>query len=473
MLSCFIRTTQNIRYLRNEASTVTGIRKSTLHKFVVAQGDTGLEMSDQIKNIDIKVAIIADNASTQFGGEAILPFHYYTRLKARGLTTFLVTNERCKEDLDKKIGTDTNIIFVDDSVINKIFWRLCHLIPSRIFDATLAQVTRLITQKRQKNILKKLIENDQINIIHQPTPVSPREPSLLYNMRVPVIIGPMNGSINFPDGFNSRESFFTKKAIQAGRSISKFSNLIMPGKRKASVLLAANSRTLNALKEHKNTSCKLMVENGVDLNLWKPKNYDTSFIDNERCNFVFSGRLVGWKAVDILLKCFKKALIENSDITLTIIGSGPEEPSLRQLAKELDIYSENIFTCSKVHFTGWQEQSIIVKIFTQCDVFVLPSLMECGGAVVLEAMASALPVIASNWGGPQDYINQDTGILVPVDNESTFTNNIYKAMCELAKDPDKRKLLGTNGRTVVEKHYDWNKKIDMITDIYLEVIEQS
>ena len=55
------------------------------------------------------------------------------------------------------------------------------------------------------------------------------------------------------------------------------------------------------------------------------------------------------------------------------------------------------------------------------DIMVLPSMRECGGAVVLEAMASGVPVIAAKWGGPADYISEGTGILIPPDRQSNLS----------------------------------------------------
>ena len=60
-----------------------------------------------------------------------------------------------------------------------------------------------------------------------------------------------------------------------------------------------------------------------------------------------------------------------------------------------------------VKFSGFLSQPDCARRLQAADVFVLPSLFECGGAVVLEAMAVGLPVIATAWGGPLDYLDNN------------------------------------------------------------------
>jgi glycosyltransferase involved in cell wall biosynthesis len=100
------------------------------------------------------------------------------------------------------------------------------------------------------------------------------------------------------------------------------------------------------------------------------------------------------------------------------------------------------------------------------DVFVLPSLYECGGAVVLEAMACGLPVIATKWGGPLDYIDQSCGILVEPTSRPAFVQGLAAAMLDLATNPDRRRSMGDAGRRRAADEFDWQRKVDRILEIY-------
>ncbi|MEG4574057.1 glycosyltransferase family 4 protein [Microcoleus sp. N3A4] len=103
----------------------------------------------------------------------------------------------------------------------------------------------------------------------------------------------------------------------------------------------------------------------------------------------------------------------------------------------------------------------------------MPSLREPGVAVVLEAMAVGLPVIATNWGGTSDYIDSTCGILVEPDSRESFVQGLTDAMLKLAQSPELRQSMGSAGRSRVREHFDWERKVDRILEIYQQTIDDS
>jgi glycosyltransferase involved in cell wall biosynthesis len=97
---------------------------------------------------------------------------------------------------------------------------------------------------------------------------------------------------------------------------------------------------------------------------------------------------------------------------------------------------------------------------------VLPSLFECGGAVVLEAMAMELPVIATAWGGPTDYLDENCGVLIAPHSRETLVDGFADAMRRLARSPELRNRMGLAGGRRARELFDWEKKIDQILQIY-------
>ena len=157
-------------------------------------------------------------------------------------------------------------------------------------------------------------------------------------------------------------------------------------------------------------------------------------------------------------------------MTLTIVGDCPERSSLVQLANDLEIMGKQAEQPNTVWFAGWKSQAECAQLLAAQDIFVLPSLWECGGAVVLEAMACALPVIATAWGGPLDYLDDTCGILVHPNSEVALISGLSLAIDQLSRSPELRRRLGDKGRRKVVQLYDWEKKIDSIIQMYSDLI---
>ena len=450
---------------------------------------------------NLRILIVAEHASMQFGGEATLPLHYFRVLRQRGIEAWLVVHERTRDELMDSFAEDSDrIYFTPDTAIHRALYSTSQYLPGAIFAMTCGFAMQLLTQIYQRRLSQKIIKSHRIDLIHQPICVSPRTPSLIYGMGVPVVMGPMNGGMTYPPGFRHMESRFVRLSVRLGRLLSNFLNALIPGKRLADILLVANQRTRNALPTGTRGQVIEIVENGVDISLWKPKLSNPSLLkqstmpESAVTRFVFMGRLVDWKGVDLLLKALKKVL-EQTPARLEIIGEGPDRLALEQLARDLEIMSpvthgnpndselddRNLFDLNlpdrnlrdrpeSVEFLGWLSQAECAQRLQYADALVLPSLFECGGAVVLEAMTVGLPVIATSWGGPIDYINEQSGMLIAPTSQDGFIEDLATAMVKLAKSPALRQEMGQAGRRQVLERFDWEKKIDDILQVYAEVI---
>ena len=436
---------------------------------------------------DLRVLIIAEHASLNFGGEAALPLHYFRVLRKRGIEAWLIVHERTKVELQSRFSEEIDrIYFISDTVWHRLLFKIARLLPHRISFFTFGFLLRLLTQILQRDLAKQIVKDKKIDIIHQPIPVSPKDPSMLFDLGVPVIIGPMNGGMNYPPAFQKMEGKLVGVAIGFGRALSSFMNVVIPGKVKATTLLVANVRTREALPSSVREVPTLeLVENGVDLSLWTKdlsKNAapaEENFQGKDKPNltrFVFIGRLVDWKAVDLLLIAFKK-LIEKIPARLDIIGEGDQKANLEEIAGNLGLISPSNelnpdHSQANLHFLGWLSQADCAKQLQESDVLVLPSLYECGGAVVLEAMALSLPVIATNWGGPADYLDDSCGILVNPDSREALIDGLAAAMFDLANSPELRQSMGKAGAEKVVNFFDWDKKGEKILEIYQDSIDR-
>jgi glycogen(starch) synthase len=102
----------------------------------------------------------------------------------------------------------------------------------------------------------------------------------------------------------------------------------------------------------------------------------------------------------------------------------------------------------------------------------LPSIYECGGAVVLEAMATGTPVIAVAWGGPEDYLDETCGMLIPPLGAAAVVDGFTAAMKNLIDDPQLRFSLGAAARRRVEATFCWEEKVDRMVEIYRLAIDR-
>jgi glycosyltransferase involved in cell wall biosynthesis len=424
------------------------------------------EQADPARPSDpIRVLLIADSASSRFGGEAIHPIHYFRILRSRGIETWMIVHGRTRAELEEMFPGDVDRIhYIDDSLFQKVLWQIERLLPHMLGFFTIGTLRRLTTQFAARRIARRLVAEHQIDVVHQPIPLSPKEWSAIYDVAAPVVIGPLNGGMTFPNAFRKRQSMLEAAFMTVGRWASDTMNRLVPGKLRAACVLIANERTRAALPKGMHRKARFLIDNCVDLSTWKPPATSERPSQSDGiARFIYLGRLVDWKAVDILLDAFEKVAKE-STARLDIIGDGAWRERLEKQSAALGI-------SSRVTFKGWLTQAQCASELSRADALVLPSLYECGGAVVLEAMGVGLPVIASNWGGPADYITETCGILVNPTSKEDFKNGLSEGMLRLAKNPEMRLSLGKAARRRVEEHFDWQRKVDRTLQIYHDVIQ--
>jgi glycosyltransferase involved in cell wall biosynthesis len=413
-----------------------------------------------------RVLIAAEHASARFGGEAALPLHYFRVLRARGVPVWLLTHARTRDELSALFPNERRIHYVQDTGWHRAMWQIGRRLPDQISYFTTGFLSRLSTQLAQRRQARRLVREEGITVVHQPMPVSPREPSMLFDLGAPVIIGPMNGGMDYPAAFRRNRGWVERFLLGLGRSAAGLLNRVMPGKRRAVTLLVANRRTRDALPPGVCAHVVELVENGVDLRLWRvPIESSSGRPESGPVTFAFMGRLVDWKAVDLLLQAFARARVR-VPMRLWILGDGAERQRLEALAAELQILAHEDSAAGGVHFAGWLPQDVCAQRLRHADCLVLPSLLECGGAVVLESMSLGKPVIATAWGGPLDYLDSSCGVLVEPGSRLEIIDRFADAMTEMAGSELQRARMGRAGLDKIKREFDWEHKVDTMMALY-------
>lgn len=171
-----------------------------------------------------------------------------------------------------------------------------------------------------------------------------------------------------------------------------------------------------------------------------------------------AGRLTMQKGFTYALRAFRLIEREFPDVHLVIAGDGPLSTPLRAEARQLGL-------ARRVHFLGWRTD--IANILAGLDVFVMPSLWEGFGLVLLEAMAQALPIVGSNVSAiPEIVAHGETGLLVPPRDPDALAD----ALRTLLRDPALMRHLGMLGEDRLEQMFGAEAMIDATAALYHEVL---
>ncbi len=220
-------------------------------------------------------------------------------------------------------------------------------------------------------------------------------------------------------------------------------------------------RTIN----HPHTS---VIGSGINIQQFlRPSANHKQTANSEILRLIVVARLVEFKGIEYLIRALPT--VQNAvNARLDIHGDGPMRLQLKKLVKELGL--ENA-----IFFHGETPHKQIPSELWKSDIFLLPSIVdsfgrtEGFGAVILEAMASGLPVIASRVGGIPDIINESNGILVEPKDVTAIAN----AIIFLAKNPKARHKLGLAARDWVVTHFSEDAICEQYKLIYNSVLKDS
>ncbi len=186
-------------------------------------------------------------------------------------------------------------------------------------------------------------------------------------------------------------------------------------------------------------------------------------IPSDSFSLISVGRLVPLKGFDLTIRSFASFFHSLSDnqkkkVTLTIVGSGPEESLLKKMAAD-----ENI--SDQVTFISWIDRSDVMKLFRKASLFIFPS-HEGAGMVVPEALSFGVPVVALDNEGPGEFLNPKCGITVPVESYEATVSNISRAISSLYHDKEKLISMRKSAREHFLNKFHWDRRGEQLNNIY-------
>lgn len=204
-----------------------------------------------------------------------------------------------------------------------------------------------------------------------------------------------------------------------------------------------------------------VISNGVDLDIFKPRDKQDirkklGLPLNKRI-ILFTGWLIERKGVTYLISAVEKIIKQKKDVLFIILGDGQLKEELLTKVKYLKI--ENY-----IKFVGPKPPEEIPYWMSAADIFILPSLSEGMPNVVMEAMASGLPVIATSVSGTPELIEDGkNGFLIPPKN----SEDIEKRVIQLLNDQHLSDKIGDNARkSIFERNLTWDSSAEKYIKIY-------
>ena len=411
-----------------------------------------------------KVILSAYQCGPGMGSVSQIGWEWYSRL-ARKLPVTLVTHSRNRAALENSgsplLGSE--IVYIDTEWFAGPLYRLA----SKLFPRSEHPVFLISSLDYYlydwvalKTLRKRLKQGRQWDIVHQVTPVSPLAASQLYKLKLPLVLGPWNGGLRSPGEYPEimqAESGW----VYPIRKLGRWLDWLIGSSKHARLILTATAATLAEIRAEYAPKCVHMLENGVDIDLFTPTHWPPPPTPENPLEILYVGRLLPFKGVTMLVEAVARLHIP---FRLTIVGSGSEEVPLQNQAKDLNL-QDNII------FTGALPLAEVARRMAMAHIFCLPSVRESGGAVLLEAMAAARPVIALAYGGPAEIVDDEIGRLLPSTGREPVVNAIAETLTDIVANPEIWRQRGLNGRKRVEQRYAWSVKINQAIALYRQCQE--
>ncbi len=224
--------------------------------------------------------------------------------------------------------------------------------------------------------------------------------------------------------------------------------------------VVACSEGLRELAQETDSEIKMkVIPDAVDLETFTPVQRDAS---PEKVRVLTIGRLIPRKGFQFLIRALPQVLENVShNFEIEIVGDGPYKIELLRLAEDLGV-------ASHIHFSGSVPYSELLQKYRDADLFILPSLAEGMPLVVLEAMGTGLPIVASRVQGIDELVAENiNGALFDPGNVDELANCLVK----LINAGERRVEMG-KASTERVKPYDWKHIADAYLNLYTDILEK-
>jgi glycosyltransferase involved in cell wall biosynthesis len=337
-----------------------------------------------------------------------------------------------------------------------VLWERLHRIPGFWFAYYRAYN---LWQREALKVAISLHRCQAFDLTHMLTYVSFREPGYLWKLNIPFFWGPIGGADNVPFAF-----WHGLALSENGRAVSRdilnrlHVNLAFRSKRaarKARLVWGASHEDLTLIQNKWAAQGAHLLETGtVPHHMASPVQKD-----GHGLRMMWSGLHVARKALPLLLHAIHQ-LGDETDWTLTILGSGPCTHKWQQLAKTLRLND------SRIRWLGHLPHEQAVQELLKADVLVHTSVKEGSTTVLMEALSLGRPAICHDIGGMSYVIDSTCGFKVPLLSPKVSIRGFKDSISTLVSTPG---MLGqlSRGASLKAKTLTWDKMVSVISDAYI------
>lgn len=369
--------------------------------------------------------------------------------------THSYNREGVLEALSRGEMPGVNIHFLE---LPSIFWKLYRIEFGQ----------RLYYYLWQRSAWKKAERLHQelcFDLIHHLTFGNDWIPSFMgANLPIPFIWGPIGGGQKTPRGLSKEYSLYGRVA-ECVRRTAQWMGRRLPTRRRcvrnAKTILVCNQETKEKIPQKFRKKVRYFPVNGIDKNDIRIK--PVKMRKQKKFRVITAGRMHRLKGFELAVKAFFLFAGDKPDAEMTIIGRGPEKEHVEKLIQELNL-------ADRVFIQDWMQRKELLKQMKRSDVFLFASFRDGGGAVVVEAMASGLPVICINTAGPGFHVKEKYGIKIQPKSTSFVIDEMAKALNKLHNNEQLRAEMGEAARIRAKEYYEWTKLGSRMIEIYSKVL---
>jgi glycosyltransferase involved in cell wall biosynthesis len=410
-----------------------------------------------------RTLLVAEAANPDWVSVPLVGWSLATAI-ARATPAHLVTHVRNGAAILKAgLVEGRDFTTIDSEAVARPIWRLSNFLRGKpgvgwTIDTACAAFAYYYFEALVWRRFGSAIARGDFDVVHRITPLSPTIPSLLAKRcrraGVPFVIGPLNGGVPWPRGFDSARRK-EREWLSYVRSAYKFLPAYQSTLESAAALMIGSNDTLRQIAGEFRHKCIYLPENAID-----PDNFSLLArpVSSGRLRACFVGRLVPYKGPDMLLEA-TAPLLRDGRLHLDIVGDGPLMPALRDFVR-----SQRLEESVTLH--GWVDHRNVAQVMCQSQLLTFPSIREFGGGVVLEAMALGLVPVVVDYAGPGELVTDAVGFKVPLGRRDEIVASLRSVLGGLCNDPEPIAALSQNARRLARTLFTWDVKARQVMQVY-------